>query len=108
MKRQQAITRRQVLLTAGAIFASSAVSRTVLAEPEPLSESDPTAVSLGYVEDANKVDTTKWTKKAGAGGAQQHCANCSLYSATDAKWGECSIFPGKVVAGAGWCNAWVG
>ncbi|MCG6888043.1 MAG: high-potential iron-sulfur protein [Gammaproteobacteria bacterium] len=38
--------------------------------------------------------------------ADSNCANCQLYSGT-ADWGPCAIFPGRQVAGAGWCSAWV-
>ncbi len=65
-----------------------------------LSESDPTAKALGYVEDAGKVDKTKFPSfKAGA-----HCATCNFFQgkAADA-FAPCQIFPGKSVAGAGWC-----
>ena len=48
-----------------------------------------------------------WTKKAGPGGDNQFCNNCALYQPIDDEWGKCSIFPGKKVKGAGWCNAWV-
>ncbi len=73
-----------------------------------VSEADPTAVALGYVHDATRVDTAKYPKRAGEAGASQFCDNCSLYQAdAGAEWGKCSIFPGKLVKGAGWCNAWV-
>jgi hypothetical protein len=65
-----------------------------------LSESDPTAKALGYVEDASKVDKTKFPAyKAGA-----HCATCNFFQgkAADA-YGPCQIFPGKAVAAKGWC-----
>jgi len=65
-----------------------------------LAESDPTAKALGYVEDASKVDKTKFPAyKAGA-----HCATCNFFQgkAADA-YGPCQIFPGKSVAGKGWC-----
>jgi hypothetical protein len=40
--------------------------------------------------------------------AGKNCANCLLYSSgPDAEWGPCGIFPGKQVAGAGHCSAWV-
>jgi hypothetical protein len=70
------------------------------AAPPHLAESDPTAKALGYVEDASKVDKTKFPSyKAGA-----HCATCNFFQgkATDA-YGPCQIFPGKAVAGKGWC-----
>jgi hypothetical protein len=68
--------------------------------PPHLSESDPTAKALGYTEDASKVDKTKFPAfKPGA-----HCATCNFFQgkATDA-YAPCQIFPGKAVAGKGWC-----
>jgi len=65
-----------------------------------LSADDPTAKALGYVEDASKVDKTKFPAfKPGA-----HCANCNFFQgkAADA-YAPCQIFPGKSVSGAGWC-----
>ena len=65
-----------------------------------LSESDPTAKALGYVEDAGKVDKTKFPAfKPGA-----HCATCNFFQgkAADA-YGPCQIFPGKAVNAKGWC-----
>jgi len=65
-----------------------------------LPESDPTAKALGYVEDASKVDKTKFPSyKAGA-----HCATCNFFQGkpTDA-YAPCQIFPGKAVAAKGWC-----
>jgi high potential iron-sulfur protein len=65
-----------------------------------LAESDPTAKALGYVEDASKVDKTKFPGyKAGA-----HCANCNFFQGKAGEaYGPCQIFPGKSVAGNGWC-----
>src|SRR5690242_951962 len=60
-----------------------------------LAESDPTAKALGYVEDASKVDKTKFPAyKPGA-----HCATCNFFQGkgSDA-YGPCQIFPGKAVA----------
>jgi len=65
-----------------------------------VTESDPTAKALGYVEDASKVDKTKFpTYKSGA-----QCATCNFFQgkAGDA-YGPCQIFPGKAVAAKGWC-----
>jgi len=62
-----------------------------------LGESEPTAVALGYKHDATQT----------AAPESRTCANCMLYSGVpDAAWGPCQIFPGKVVAAAGWCSAW--
>jgi High potential iron-sulfur protein len=65
-----------------------------------LAESDPTAKALGYVEDASKVDKSKFPAfKPGA-----HCATCNFFQgkAADA-YAPCQIFPGKAVAAKGWC-----
>ncbi|MEQ8861235.1 MAG: high-potential iron-sulfur protein [Pseudomonadales bacterium] len=101
--------RRRVLLK-GALAGSAALlargSFAASGDPK-LSVDDPQAQALGYVEDAAAVDVTKWPKKAGPDGDQQNCISCALYQAGADGWGGCGIFPGKQVAGAGWCNAWV-
>lgn len=67
-----------------------------------LSESDPQAQSLGYVQNATGVDAAKYPRyKAG-----QACANCALYMGGDAAQGACSIFPGKAVKATGWCSVY--
>lgn len=97
------MSRRRVLLTGAIATTAALVSRQLLAADANLSPEDPQAKALGYVEDAAKVDTAKWPKKA----ADQHCANCALYQGGEgAAYGPCSIFPGKQVAAAGWCNVW--
>lgn len=36
------------------------------------------------------------------------CGNCQLYTGDPlSEWGTCAIFPGQLVASAGWCTAWV-
>lgn len=78
------------------------------AELPKLEESDPTAMALGYVTDANKADTAKFPKRASEEGKTQFCHNCLQYTPTDEQgWGTCAIFPGKLVAEGGWCNVWV-
>jgi hypothetical protein len=83
---------------------AAATALQVRAQAGALSESDPTAMALGYKADASKVDKSKFPKYA----AGQSCANCQLYGgkATDAS-APCPTFGNKVVAGKGWCNAWV-
>jgi hypothetical protein len=61
-----------------------------------LSESDPTAKALGYVEDASK--TTNAKHKAG-----DSCANCQFFSGGSSAYGPCQLFPGKAVNAKGWC-----
>lgn len=65
-----------------------------------VTEADPTAKALGYVDNAANVDRGKFPAfKPGA-----HCATCNFFQgkAGDA-YAPCQIFPGKSVAGAGWC-----
>lgn len=86
------------LAGAGAVALTSRAQAQAL-----LSETDPQSVALGYKADTTKVDKAKYPKHA----ATQLCNNCALYAgkATDAAAG-CPLFPGKQVAGKGWCSAW--
>src|ERR1700736_213619 len=64
-----------------------------------LSESDPTAKALGYVEGASEVDKTKFPSyKPGA-----HCAACSFFQgkASD-EYAPCQIFRRTAVTAKGW------
>jgi phage tail sheath protein FI len=76
-----------------------------VAQAAPMvSETEPTALGLGYKADTTKVDNTKYAKHQ----ATQKCVNCQLYQgAADSKAGLCPLFPGKQVAANGWCSAWV-
>ncbi len=72
---------------------------------------DPQAVTLGYYEDANKVDIKKWPKRAGNEGKKQLCWNCQFYNTgtenpKSKPAAPCVIFGGKGVKNAGWCNSW--
>lgn len=113
MKKKPTLTtsNRRDFLAGTALIASSAlIARNVLAEPTPetLREDEPIAIALGYASDATKVDTTKYPKRAGSEGQKQYCSNCSLYKASSTEgYGKCTAIPGKLVAGAGWCNAWI-
>lgn len=97
-------TRRALLteLALGlALTGSVAMSRAEAADASTLpaiSEQDPAAKAVQYVEDASRA-------KGAQSGAT--CASCSLYSAPDgAKQGACTLFPNKSVKAAGWCTAW--
>ena len=93
-------SRRTFMITVAA--AGAALTTTAQAQAK-VDEKDPQAVALGYVADATKADTKKYTKYA----AGQNCANCALYQgkAGDAA-GGCPLFAGKQVAAKGWCSAW--
>lgn len=99
--------RRQILLlSASACFAQAALAQTPkpAGQAQKVSESDPQAQSLGYVDDAKRADKKRFPKYA----AGQRCAACQLYNAPpSAATGPCAIFSGKLVAGPGWCSAFV-
>lgn len=59
-----------------------------------LGEDDPRARALGYTHISDSEENT--------------CSNCGLYHGDPGEeWGECSIFPKKVVSATGWCSSWV-
>ena len=107
MRNGRTINRRNLLKLGAAAAAGGIIARTGYAVEAVLSPDDPTALGLGYIEDHTKVDTIKWSRKAGPDGDKQMCTSCALYVDKGDGYGGCSIFPGKLVKGAGWCNAWV-
>ncbi len=98
------LTRRLFVKTAGAVTAFGATSLNSLqarADDLPrVSEDDAMAKALNYKHDAQTVD-------AAMRASDHYCYNCALFAgAEDDAWAGCSIFPGKAVAGRGWCSAW--
>ncbi len=105
---QRKISRRALVkraLVAGAFIpAMGFAARSGAAAALPaLDPKDPTAMALGFVPDATKVDaaanaTYKPTQK---------CSNCAQYQGKpgDATAG-CNIFVGKSVPAGGWCKVW--
>ena len=73
------------------------------ADLPPLDPKEAAAVTLGFINDATKVDAVANPRYA----AGQTCANCEQYigKQSDPK-GGCVLFPGKSVPGAGWCKVW--
>ena len=66
--------------------------------------SDPQAQALGYVSQAAQADKAKFPRHA----ATQQCASCSLYGGPPSQpQASCALFPGRNVAAAAWCSAWV-
>ncbi len=61
------------------------------------------AMALGYVSDSSRADKVKYKNYV----AGSQCSGCALYlgKADDAAAG-CPLFPGKQVAGKGWCSSW--
>ena len=91
------ISRRQLLAISAATAATVpvlALTGRALAADARLDPNDAQASALSYVHES--PDPGKL------------CSNCALYTGdAGAEWGPCNIFPGKQVAAAGWCSAWV-
>lgn len=81
-----------------AVAGTGAFSRMAHADELPaLSESDPMAKALHYVEDAESSDNAKYKKG-------DDCANCTFFKGKDGDArGPCQLFPGKSVNAKGWC-----
>lgn len=91
-------------IAAGAAVPLAGIPIVTLAQNAKVEESDPAAAALGYKHDASTVDAAKFPQRTD----DQNCSNCRLYSAADEEgWGNCGIFPGKLVNAKGWCSAWV-
>jgi hypothetical protein len=90
---------RLTTIAAASVPLAALLSRTARAADAPLiSESDPTAKAVSYVEDVAKAKAAK---------PGSRCDNCTLYTgAANAPSGPCALFPGKQVKAAGWCSAW--
>jgi len=91
------VTRRLLLKN----LSVAAVSAGLFSRPsrgdelKRLDVKDPTAVALGYVENA----------PADAQGS--NCENClQLQGAPGNNYRPCSLFPGKLVSVSGWCKGW--
>ena len=93
------LSRRKFVVSSATVVALSPsfllTSQPVTGADAPkVDPNDPQAKALSYVHESPKADND--------------CTNCQLYlGASDSEWGPCAIFPGKRVAGAGWCSAWV-
>jgi hypothetical protein len=72
----------------------------------PVDENEPVAVSLGYKQSADKVDTAKFPKRAGDEGKKQTCENCQFYNNVSDPWGSCQVIRSGLVNKGGWCNSW--
>ena len=104
---EKTIARRSLLK--GALLGAAAVPVVAMlgraeAAAGRVDPNEPQAKSLGYVEDATKVDAkANPNYKAG-----QQCANC-LQSKPNgsAPYIPCNIFAGRDVAAKGWCKVYV-
>jgi len=105
--RSKNLNRRTFLQHAVAALPVGAVlmHQEVRAQDLPkLTEDDPAAAALLYVNDASKVDTSN--PLAARFEPSQNCANCAQVQGEEAEWRPCGIFPGKLVNNNGWCSVW--
>jgi hypothetical protein len=94
----------QQSLIAAAILPAIGIRSEAWGAPVPaLTPTDPAAGALGYTDDASSVDA----KANPTYRVDQNCVTCAQYQgkASDTR-GACNIFPGKSVAGKGWCKVW--
>jgi hypothetical protein len=98
------LSRRAFIENGAILIAAAGVATAAWADSAPMvSESDPTAVALGYKANASTVDKAKFSQYA----AGQSCSNCALYQgAAGSSSGPCPIFPGKAVSSKGWCSSY--
>ena len=92
-------TRRLLVCTLGKAMAVIPVSPLLwttaseAADTPRLSPDDPAAKSLGYTHESDD--------------SARVCAGCQFYTGTtDDQWGNCVIFPGKMVSARGLCQSW--
>jgi hypothetical protein len=103
----ESISRRawvKLALLAGGAGTLAAGTAQADAELPHLKPSDPTAVALGYHEDASQVDPKQFANyKPG-----ETCSTClQLKGEAGQPWRPCNLFPGKLVNANGWCRVWV-
>jgi hypothetical protein len=94
----------QTLAFGAATFAGLAPHRLRGAESAPkLDIHDPTAIALGYVENASQVDAKKYPQFVPG----SNCENClQLQGKAGNDYRPCELFPGRLVAVSGWCSKW--
>lgn len=106
---QNKLTRRAVvkggLLCSAIVPALGLIGNTGAAPADlpPLDPKDPMAVTLGFVDNASKVDAAANPRYAPG----QTCVNCQQFlgKPSDAR-GGCVLFSGKSVPAGGWCKVW--
>jgi hypothetical protein len=106
IRRCGTLSRRVLLknLALGAGLAAILPSRqSYAAEPPHLDVKDPAAMALGYVENASQTDVKKYPSYVNG----STCENCLLLQGNPGEsYRPCNLFPGKLVAAAGWCSGW--
>jgi hypothetical protein len=95
---------KNLALAAGALAVPVSRIAGAAAEAPHVAATDPTAVALGYHENAKTVDVKKFVTYK----PDQSCANClQLTGKAGDAWRPCNLFPAKLVSEKGWCKVWV-
>ncbi len=101
--RTSALTRRRFIQWLPLASATELAAPPALAQYPHLDEQEQRARDLGYAEDATTVDHKRYPKYA----VGETCAGCDLYLAKPTEpWAACTLFPRRLVAGKGWCDAY--
>jgi hypothetical protein len=103
----RSLSRRALVKTLALGAAATAAALTARpsrsAQPAKLDVNDPTALALGYVENADRVDRKKYPGYVPG----SNCDNClQLQGKPGNNYRPCNLFPGKLVAVSGWCSGW--
>jgi hypothetical protein len=102
-ERSMSLSRRAFIENGAILIATIGVADAAWAAAPMLSESDPTAVALGYKANASTVDKAKFAQYASG----ESCSNCALYQgAAGSASGPCPLFAGKSVSAKGWCSSY--
>ena len=91
---------RTAIVTAAAVMAGATARLAHSAGERPhLTAADPTAKAMDYVEDATTSKNALY--KPGS-----ICVSCQLYTGGTTGYGDCQLFPGKLVNAKGWCTSY--
>lgn len=91
---------KTTIIATAAVMAGATIRKAFGAGDMPrLTVADPTAKAMDYVDNA----TTSKNKLYKPGSV---CANCQLYSGGASGYGDCQLFPGKLVSAKGWCTSY--
>jgi High potential iron-sulfur protein len=88
--------RRFMLQVLAAAISLPLIGQSFAQALKKLTEQNPTAKALKYVEDASA--SKEPSIKPGS-----NCSNCQFFTAGNS---ACSLHPGYSVAAKGWCTAW--
>jgi len=93
---------RRLFIHQVAATACLVVARNAFAESPMLSPSEPAAQALGYTADATQTDRKKFPNYAPG----DRCSACAIFvTRIGENSGTCPLFPDRMVAADGWCNA---